>query len=54
VSPGTLENARYRGGGLGLRYIKIGGKLVRYRTEDLDAFIASNAHLTTSDGTARG
>ena len=42
VKVGTLEKWRYLK--KGPRYYKIGGKRVRYRKSDLDAFIAGGIH----------
>lgn len=42
VKPGTLEKWRYLE--KGPRYYKIGGKRVRYRKSDLDAFLAGGCH----------
>lgn len=46
VSPRTLESWRYNGGGP--RFYKL-GQAVRYRAEDLDAWIEAGARHSTSD-----
>lgn len=46
LKPSTLEVWRCRGGGP--TFIKYGGKAVRYRQEDLDAFINQNRRTNTS------
>jgi excisionase family DNA binding protein len=46
VSPRTLEKHRSRGGGP--VFVKLGG-LVRYKVEDLDAWIAGGRRRSTSD-----
>jgi len=43
----TLETWRSRGGGP--RYILLSPRAVRYRKEDLDAFIAARVRRNTSD-----
>lgn len=47
LSPRTLENWRYRGGGP--RFVRLGRRLVVYQLEDLDAFIAERIVVSTSD-----
>jgi len=47
ISTRTLE--RYRLTGLGPPYIKFGGKLVRYRQSDLEAWIQQNLTRSTSE-----
>jgi excisionase family DNA binding protein len=46
VSPRTLEKHRSRGGGP--VFVKLGG-LVRYKVEDLEAWIAGGRRRSTSD-----
>ena len=46
VSPRTLEKRRSRGGGP--VFVKLGG-LVRYKVEDLEAWIAGGRRRSTSD-----
>lgn len=46
LSPRTLE--RYRVTGEGPKFLKI-GRWVRYRVEDLDAWLAGCARASTSD-----
>lgn len=46
VSPGSLANQRYQGGGP--TYSKLGTKTVRYRYEDLVSFIEQNKFQNTS------
>jgi hypothetical protein len=45
VSPRTLEDWRWRGGGPLFR--KLGQRLVRYSRDDLSAFIARNTYANT-------
>jgi predicted DNA-binding transcriptional regulator AlpA len=45
LKPVTLEAWRCRGGGP--RFVKL-GHAVRYRSEDLDAYIEANIHANTS------
>ena len=47
LSPRTLENWRYRGGGP--KYARLGSRLVVYRREDLDDFISERVVTSTSD-----
>ena len=49
IKPNTLEGWRVRGEGP--RYLKI-GRLVRYKTEDLDAYLESRARCSTSQADA--
>ena len=49
IKPNTLEIQRVQG--TGVQYIKI-GRLVRYRIEDLDAYLI--AHIRTSTSQAGG
>lgn len=49
LKPNTIEGWRVRGEGP--RYLKI-GRLVRYRIEDLDAYLESRARNTTSQAAA--
>ncbi len=44
VTPRTLGQWRYKG--IGPTYLKLGGKIVRYRLSDLQAFIESNVRQT--------
>lgn len=44
----TLEAWRYEGGGPA--FVKLGGRLVRYRPRDLEAFIASGERVNTGGG----
>jgi predicted site-specific integrase-resolvase len=46
VTPGLLE--RWRGTGEGPAYIKLSGKYVRYRQEDLDDFVAARRRQSTA------
>ena len=39
---------RWRGTGEGPAYVKLSGKYVRYRSEDLDAFIQMNRRHSTA------
>ena len=48
VSVGHLGQMRYLG--TGPRYLKMGGKAVRYRRSDIDAWIEAN--MRTSTGAA--
>ena len=48
ISPRTLEDWRFRGGGPVFR--KIGKRLVRYRVDDLDAFLEHSARVNTGGG----
>jgi predicted DNA-binding transcriptional regulator AlpA len=45
--PSYLAKARLTGNGP--RYLKIGGRSVRYRPGDLDAWLADKARLSTSE-----
>lgn len=48
VQPKTLQNWRWRGEGP--QFVKLaGGKLVRYRVRDLEAFIDAGLRRSTSD-----
>jgi predicted DNA-binding transcriptional regulator AlpA len=47
ISTRTLE--RYRLTGMGPPYAKIGGKLIRYRQSDLEAWVQQNLSHSTSD-----
>lgn len=49
LKPNTIEGWRVRGEGP--RYLKI-GRLVRYRIEDLDAYLESRARNATSQAAA--
>lgn len=44
----TLEAWRYEGGGPA--FVKLGGRMVRYRPRDLEAFIAAGARVNTGGG----
>jgi hypothetical protein len=46
LKPNTLEIWRIQG--VGPRFIKC-GRLVRYRIEDLDAYLEENTHSSTSE-----
>lgn len=48
VAPKTLRQWRTRGGDM-LPYVKLGGKLVRYRRADIEAFIRAGIRRSTSD-----
>ncbi len=48
ISPRTLEDWRYRGGGP--VFHKVGRRLVRYLTASLEAYLASGARTNTSGG----
>lgn len=51
LSAGALAQLRYTGGGP--RFIKLTAKAVRYRQDDLDAWIADKMRVDTRDrGTA--
>ncbi len=47
VEESTLQAWRSRGGGP--RFVKINGRICRYRLEDLDAWIAERLRVSTSD-----
>lgn len=47
VSIRTLEGWRFRGGGP--RYVKAGGRMVRYRLSDLDEWVDAQVRRSTSD-----
>ena len=48
MSPVTLEQARLKGN-LNLAFVRVGSRSIRYRREDLQAFIKSlEAHTNTS------
>jgi predicted site-specific integrase-resolvase len=46
VSPQVLE--RWRGAGGGPVFVKLSGKFVRYRQQDLDAFVETNCRHSTA------
>ena len=46
VSPETLE--RWRGAGTGPAFIKLSGRYVRYRQDDLEAFIQNSRRSSTA------
>lgn len=50
ISTRTLE--RYRVAGDGPRFVKM-GRLVRYRADDLDAWLAGRARSSTSERDAK-
>lgn len=50
LSPRSLEGWRYRGGGP--RYVRINSRAVRYRREDLEAFLAQRTFSHTSEESA--
>jgi predicted DNA-binding transcriptional regulator AlpA len=50
VSHRSLQNWRVRGGGP--RYVKIGGRIVRYRRSDLAAWIDGGCRSNTSERVA--
>jgi hypothetical protein len=47
VRAGTLE--RWRGTGDGPAFIRLSAKTVRYRREDLEAFVAANVRRNTAE-----
>lgn len=47
VSPRTLAGWRSRGGGP--MFIRLGGKSIRYRIDDLNEFVADNVRRHTSE-----
>jgi len=47
ISTRTLE--RYRLTGMGPPYAKLGGKLIRYRQSDVEAWIQQNLSHSTSE-----
>jgi excisionase family DNA binding protein len=46
VPPSVLE--RWRGTGEGPAYVKLSGKYVRYRQEDIDAFVEAHRRQSTA------
>lgn len=44
----TLESWRYEGGGP--VFVKLGGRLVRYRPSDLEAFVEAGEQVNTGGG----
>ena len=53
VAPRTLQDWRYRG--VGPRYLSYSRRAVRYRLEDLEAWMRERARRSTSDpGPAEG
>lgn len=46
ISPRTLEG--WRTSGEGPKYIRIGGRAVRYRLEDIQAWVDANTHQHTA------
>jgi len=51
LSERTLERLRVSGSG-GPRFVRCGRRSIRYRQEDLDAYIASRVVGSTSEGRA--
>lgn len=47
TSLGNLAQMRYRG--IGPKFIKIGGKAVRYRQSDIDAWLAAQTRQQTGE-----
>ena len=47
VSPSTLEGWRVRGGGP--PYVKVAGRVVRYRPSDLDKWVAARVFGSTTE-----
>jgi excisionase family DNA binding protein len=47
IAASTLEKLRIYGGGP--RFIRLGARAIRYRLEDLDAWLAGCARRSTSD-----
>lgn len=47
IAAGTLENKRYSGTGPNFR--KLGGRVVVYATDDLDAWASKAVHASTSE-----
>jgi excisionase family DNA binding protein len=45
VSPGSLYQARFHGRWRGLKFIKV-GRCVRYRAEDVIAYLKQREHTT--------
>jgi predicted DNA-binding transcriptional regulator AlpA len=52
LSPRTLEQYRTRGGGP--LYVRISARCVRYRPEDLDAWISERIHANTHTAANQG
>lgn len=52
VSPRTLQGWRVRGGGPRFIALGAGGRVVRYRQSDLEAYIEQRARVSTSDSGA--
>lgn len=52
LSPRTLE--RLRGSGLGPKFARMGNKSVRYRIEDVEAWVASRVVTSTSEQLENG
>lgn len=50
IKPATMEQNRWNG--TGCRFVKI-GRNVRYRLEDLDAFINERVYGSTTEATAK-
>ena len=51
VTPRALE--RWRASGDGPRYVRLSRSTIRYRVEDLDAFVASRLCASTAPGGGR-
>lgn len=51
LSVRTLQGLRHRGGGP--RWVKLGARAVRYRLEDVQAWVDEGARRTTGDCTGR-
>ena len=47
LSPRTLERARHEG--WGPPYVRVSARAIRYRSEDLAAWIAARLRISTSD-----
>lgn len=47
ISPKTLRNWRVQGDGP--KYVKLSGRLIRYRRSDIDDWTESNVRTSTSD-----
>lgn len=47
ITPGTLNGMRVKG--VGPSYVKLGGKIVRYRSDVVEAWLASCTRHSTSD-----
>ena len=49
ASPRFLEIGRIKGGDHGPKFVQCSPKMIRYRIQDLDAWIASRIRTSTSD-----